>query len=90
MAAANLPRPPIPQEIAALAQIKIDLLRNGQVAVSYTGPSGGPTARQTFNLMMETAKQDLVARFLADEQAQRTGLALPPAGLNGNTLRVGE
>ncbi len=54
------------------AMIQIALLPDGQVVSSYTGPN-----RPIFNMMMETARQDIIEKLRAKEQGPRIEAAPP-------------
>ena len=66
--------------IQVIAKIEIALTPEGRVLCS----ANGAISRPTFNMMMETAKQDIVAQMLEKE---RSPLVIPDPtliGRNGN------
>jgi hypothetical protein len=59
--------------IPLVAKIEIGVLQNGKVLCNYNGPG-----RNMFNMMMETAKQDMLVIFQEKEKeaAQAPGIEI--------------
>lgn len=66
---------PPPMDVVAV--INIALTPQGVVMTQFQGSM----TRQTFNMMMETAKQDMLDIFRKAEAEKKAGIALPPPGM---------
>ncbi len=63
--------------VQPVGKIEIIILSNGAVLAQASGAANN---RPNFNMMMETAKQDMVAKMLAAEQSTEPKIQEAPAG----------
>ena len=62
--------------IAPAAQITITLLPQGSISCDFAVPN-----RMIFNMMLETGKQDMLAKMAEAEAAAKGGVVQAPPGL---------
>jgi hypothetical protein len=68
---------PIVPQSAPVAVVEIALMSNGNISTNFR--SNG-TGRDTFNMMLKRAEQDMLPKFLEAEARARDGVEVAPPG----------